>query len=86
MTGRPSNREMPNFDFGFDFDGIQERSREFVNSMKSIETNRKKDMCMKKLDDHKQKIGASYLYELWMMDNVWMDDVFEAKTTKLTML
>ena len=33
------------FDFGFDFDGIQERSREFVefvDSMKSIETKRKK--------------------------------------------
>ena len=34
-------------------------------------------MWMKKLDDHKQKIGAS-VYELWMMDDVWMDDVFEA--------
>ena len=70
MTGRPSNREMPNFDFGFDFDGIQERSRKFVDSMKSIETKRKKDMWMKKLDDHKQKIGA-FVYELWMMDDVW---------------
>ena len=54
---------MPNFDFGFDFDGIQERSLEFVDSMKSIETKRKKDMWMKMLDDHKQKIGAS-VYEL----------------------
>ena len=42
-------------------------------------------MWMKKLDDHKQKIGAS-VYELWMMDDVRMDDVFEVKSTKLTML
>ena len=84
MTGRPSNREMPNFDFGFDFDGTQERSREFVDSMKIIQTRRKKDIWMKKLDDHKQKIGAS-VYELLMMDDVCMD-VFEAKSTKLTML
>ena len=46
MTGRPSNRVMPNFDFRFDFDVIQERSREFVNvdSMKSIETKSKQDV------------------------------------------
>ena len=42
-------------------------------------------MWMKKLDDHKQKSSAS-VYELSVMNDVWMDDVFEAKSTKLTML
>ena len=107
MTGWPSNREMPNFDFGFDFDGIQERSREFVDPMKSIEMKRKKRHVDEETgwpwtkNGHSDPTALPYktgheqhhllllwiqIYELWMMDDVWMDDVFEAKSTKLTML
>ena len=49
MTRHLPDREMPNFDFGFDFDGTEDRSRDFIDSMKSKETNRRRDLCIRKL-------------------------------------
>lgn len=55
-------RAVPNFDFGFDFgddefNDIEERTKNFVDSMKSAETKRKTSMWINKLCDHKEQLG-----------------------------